>query len=92
MVLDKKRPLHVDKEKLKVIIFTQHYKIIGYIYIPKKGRLTDFLNKTLSGIESDVFIPITNAECFSIEDGRLQYVNEFVAVNKNHIHLILPYR
>ena len=70
--MDRKRPLHIDKECVKVIILTQHYKIIGDMYIPKSGRLSDYLNKTLAGAETDIFIPFTNAERFSVEDGKLQ--------------------
>lgn len=86
---EKKRPLHVDKETLRVIIFTHHYKIIGDMHIPRSGRLSDYLNRTLA---TDIFIPVTNAECFSIGDGQLKYVSEFIALNKNHIHLIFPYQ
>lgn len=89
--IDRKRPLHVDKEQVRVIIFTHHYKIIGDMYIIKSGRLTDFLNKTMAGVETDMFLPVTNAECFSMSDGQLKYISEFMAVNKNHIHLIFPY-
>ena len=92
MFKEKKRPLHVEKERIRVIIFTQHYKVVGDLYLPKGGRLTDFLNKTLSGIENDVFIPVTDAECFSIEDGKLKYVNDFIVINKNHIHFLFPYK
>ena len=92
MLYDKKRPLHIDKETVRVIIFTHHYKIIGDIYIPKSGRLSDFINKSLSGVETDMFIPITNAECFSMGDGQLKYISEFAAINKDHIHLIFPYK
>ena len=92
MELDKKRPLHVEKESLRVIIFTHHYKIVGDLYLPRKGRLSDFLNKTLAGAETDIFISVTNAECFSMEDGQLKYISEFISVNKNHIHLVFPFK
>ena len=90
--MDRKRPLHIDKECVRVIILTHHYKIIGDMYIPKSGRLSDYLNKTLAGAETDIFIPVTNAECFAVEDGKLKYIAEFISINKNHIHLIFPYK
>ena len=90
--IDKKRPLHIEKECVRVIILTHHYKIIGDMYIPRSGRLSDYLNKTLAGAETDIFIPVTNAECFAIEDGQLKYIAEFISINKNHIHLIFPYK
>ena len=92
MDIDKKRPLHIDKESLKVIIFTHHYKIIGDVHIPRGGRLSDYLNKTIGGLDTELFIPVSNSECFSISDGQLKYIAEFVSVNKNHIHLIFPYK
>ncbi len=92
METERKRPLHVDKEKLRVIIFTHHFKIIGDIYIPKSGRLTDYLNRTLGGGDTDSFIPVNNAECFSMLDSQLKYISDFVSLNKNQIHLIFPYK
>lgn len=92
METEKKRPLHIDKEKMRVIIVTHHFKIIGDVSIPKSGRLTDYLNRTLGGSDSDCFIPINNAECFSMSDGQLKYISDFVSLNKTQIHLILPYK
>jgi len=89
---ERKRPLHIDKETLRVIIFTHHFKIIGEVFIPRKGRLTDFLNRTLGGSDTDSFVPVTNAECFSMSDGQLKYIADFVSLNKNQIHLIFPYK
>jgi len=89
---EKKRPLHIDKEKLRVIIFTHHFKIIGDIFIPKSGRLTDYLNRTLGGSDSDSFIPVINAECFAMSDSQLKYISDFVNINKNQIHVIIPYK
>ena len=92
METEKKRPLHIDKEKLRVIIFTHHFKIIGDIFIPKSGRLTDYLNRTLGGSDSDSFIPVINAECFAMSDSQLKYISDFVNINKNQIHVIIPYK
>ena len=92
METERKRPLHIDKETLRVIIFTHHFKIIGEVFIPKSGRLTDFLNRTLGGSYTDSFVPVTNAECFSMSDGQLKYIADFVSLNKNQIHLIFPYK
>lgn len=92
METERKRPLHIDKETLRVIIFTHHFKIIGEVFIPKSGRLTDFLNRTLGGSDTDSFVPVTNAECFSMSDGQLKYIADFVSLNKNQIHLIFPYK
>ena len=92
METEKKRPLHIDKEKLRVIIFTHHFKIIGDVFIPKSGRLTDYLNRTLGGSDSDSFIPVINAECFAMSDSQLKYISDFVNINKNQIHVIIPYK
>lgn len=91
METEKKRPLHVDKDKLRVIIFTHHFKIIGEVFITKGGRLTDFLNRKLGGGDLDSFIPVVNVECFALSDSQLLYISDFVNVNKNQIHVITPY-
>ena len=91
MTSEGKRPLQIETEAVRVVIYTQQFKIIGNLHIPPHGRLSDFLNKTLGGVEKDLFLPVTQAECFSADDGKLKYVTEFLTIHKHHIHLVFPY-
>jgi len=83
---NKKRPLQVDREHINVTIYTQTLKFTGEIYVPLRGRISDYLNKTLRA--TDTFIPITNATCYDLEDKVLHY-SDYMALNKNQIQLIM---
>jgi hypothetical protein len=86
---DKKRPLQIDTEPLRVVVYSERLKIIGDIHIHPEGRISDFLNKTICA--PDTFIALTNVECFPL-DGSAPECSEFLLINKHHIHMITPYR
>ena len=88
------RPLHRQSEEVRVVIYTENFKIIGTIKIPVGGRLTDFLNKSVSN-NKDTFLAITNAECYEEccnkdNDSTLRYTAEFMTVHRDHIYMIIP--
>ncbi|MFZ3071699.1 MAG: hypothetical protein WA162_00445 [Thermodesulfobacteriota bacterium] len=85
-----KRPMQIDTDTVNVIIFTEQFKITGLVHVPFKGRITDFLNKSISGKDKDTFLPVTNARCTSLIDENICYEAEFIAVHRDHIHLIIP--
>ena len=84
------RPLQIETQAVLVLIFTQRFRIKGTLHIPHRGRVTDFLNKTLGSKSKDIFLPVTDAECYSLEDGKLKYSTKFLTVHKDHIHLLIP--
>lgn len=80
------KALKVEKEKVDVVIYTQHHRIEGTIHPHPSTRLTDFMNITTgSG-----FIPITDAKIYSLPDERLLYSVDFLNINKNYIIMIFP--
>lgn len=81
-----KRPLQVDREHVSVTIYTQNLRLTGEIYVPLKGRISDYLNKTLHA--ADTFIPITNATCYDLE-GKVLHHTDYMALNKNQIQLMM---
>ena len=83
-----KRPLQVDREHVYVNIYTQNLRVAGIIYVPLKGRISDYLNKTLHS--ADTFIPVTNATCYDLDGNIIQHA-DYLALNKCQIHLIMPH-
>ena len=77
----------IKKEKVLVEIQTLQNRIEGNVYLLPKTRITDTLNQ-----EGSHFIPVTDAKIYSLKSGGLVDEAEFVAINKNHVVLILEKR
>ncbi len=75
--------LKTGNEKTKVIILTNHYRIIGEIFLLPGARLTDYI------IGSNSAIAVTDAHVSSL-DGRLILSASFLNVDRNHIEVIIP--
>jgi hypothetical protein len=85
-----KRPLHISKHPVSVTIYTVHYKIRGTIHVPQHGRISDYLNKCFGGNSKDIFLPITAAECYSLDTDELKFSTKFITIHKDHIHIVIP--
>ncbi|MDH4227320.1 MAG: hypothetical protein OEV59_06160 [Deltaproteobacteria bacterium] len=83
-------PLRRTTDSARVIFYTDMFKIVGDVHHPVGGRVSDFLNKTISGQAREVFISVTNAECFSITTGQLVHKSKFMSIHKDHIHMAIP--
>jgi len=75
--------MKVPKEITRLVIYTSQYKIIGDYHIQPGSRLSDNLN-VRNGRE---FLPITNAEIFSV-DGKKLTQAPFMQINKRHIVMV----
>ncbi len=75
--------MRVDKEKKKVDIYTDRYKITGYIHVLSRARLTD----AIEGIsKQSKFLPVTDA-VIVFNDGTRKEV-DFLLVRINEIEMI----
>jgi len=72
------------REPLKVIIYLEHCKILGTIYLDLNSRLSDFINSEIE------FIPVRDAVVESIEGRKWSYKVKFMNLNKNYIVSIFP--
>jgi hypothetical protein len=90
MVEFKKFAAKAKKDNINVLIYVHGYKILGTVYLPLGGRLTDFLNTKGLGAEGEIFIPVTDASIFTIDDGSLIHYTPFLNVNKDKILFIFP--
>lgn len=74
-----------DADRQKVIIFTHHFEVKGYISIYQGVRLTDYMN------ESNAFISVTNAEVkHHAQAGATLLKSSFLNVRKDDIEIIVP--
>lgn len=77
--------MHVPKEKIKVTILVERFRIVGDMYRYPGARLLDLVN-----IKDSAFIPITDAQIYSLSDGKLLHTAGFLGVNRNAITLFYP--
>ena len=71
-------------EKLPVIILTDKFRIKCKINLLRGVRLTDFIRT-----ERD-FIPVLEAEVWSLENPQKIISTEFLNISKSHIQIITP--
>ena len=90
MVEFRKFTTKTKKDIINVLVYVSGYKILGTVYLPLGGRLTDFLNTKGLGAEGEVFIPITDARIYDITDGSLIHSTPFLNINKDRILFIFP--
>ncbi|MGA1841354.1 MAG: hypothetical protein ACMUIU_12075 [bacterium] len=90
MVEFRKYTAKTKKDSINVIVYVSGYKILGTVYLPLGGRLTDFLNTKGLGAEGEVFIPVTDASIYSISDDSLIHYTPFLSINKDNILFIFP--
>lgn len=74
----------IPKDRMAVRIYTEDFIIEGIAYLPKGGRLSDYINIDRR------FIPITEAVMRSLADGKEIQKMEALMLNRNFVIIILP--
>jgi len=77
--------MHVPKEKTRVVILADRFRIVGNMHTYPGARLLDIVN-----VKDTAFIPITEAEIYSLADGKLLHRTDFMGVNRNAINFFYP--
>ncbi len=77
--------MHVPKEKIKVTILVDRFRIVCEMYKYPGARLLDIVN-----IKDTAFIPVTDADIFSLADGKKLYTATFLGINRNAINFFFP--
>ncbi|MEA3369419.1 MAG: hypothetical protein U9Q24_03625 [Candidatus Ratteibacteria bacterium] len=77
-------PHVIPKDRMAVRIYTENFIIEGIAYLPKGGRLSDYINVDRR------FIPITEAVVRSLADGKEIQKMEILMLNRNFVIVILP--
>ncbi len=79
--------VYTSKDKVRVVVLTERFRMEGEMHVLAGSRLTDSLNS-----KAKDFIAITNVAVYSLNDGLLLYEPEYVAVNRESITAIFPLR
>lgn len=77
--------MHVPKEKVKVTILVDRFRIVCNLFKYPGARLLDILN-----IKDNSFIPVTDAEIYSLADGKKLYNAAFLGINRNAVNFFFP--
>lgn len=77
--------VYTSKDKVRVVVLTERFRMEGEMHVLAGSRLTDALNS-----KAKDFIAITNVEVYSLSDGLLAYEPEYVAINREAVVAIFP--
>lgn len=77
--------MHVPKETVRVTILVDRFRVVGNMYKYPGARLLDLVN-----IKDNAFIPLTDADIFSLADGKKLYRAPFLGINRNSINFFFP--
>jgi hypothetical protein len=80
------QPLRVEKDRMGVVIYTQHLRVEGYLHLRPGSRLTDFLDLAAAGN----FMAVTDAKVYSWAEGTPLYQADVIDVNRNFIVMVIP--
>lgn len=78
--------MHIDKEKIRITALVDRFRIVGNMYMYPGARLTDLVN-----VKEQAYIPITEAEIYSLGDGKLLQKAEFLGLNRNRVSFFYPH-
>lgn len=76
---------YIKKEKLRVVVYTEHYRIIGNIYFVPGTRLTDTLN-----VKVKDFIPLTEVVVMDNKENAILVEVPYLAVYRDSILFVHP--
>ncbi len=77
--------VYTNKDRVRVMIATNVYRIEGEMYVLSGSRLTDALNS-----KAKDFFAITDAKIFDLTTQELLFEPTYAAVNRDSIALIFP--
>ena len=77
--------MHVPKEKIKVAILVERFRIVGYMYKYPGARLLDIVN-----VKDTAFLPVTDAEIYSLADGQKLASAYFLGINRKTVSFFYP--
>lgn len=77
--------MHIDKEKTRVVMLVDRFRIIGDMFMYPGARLLDIVN-----VKEQKFLPLTDAQIFSLKDGKLLHSTSFLAVNRSAVNFFYP--
>ncbi|MCX7831421.1 MAG: hypothetical protein N2440_00735 [Actinobacteria bacterium] len=76
---------YIKKEKLRVVVYTEQYRIVGNIYFVPGTRLTDTLN-----VKVKDFIPLTEVVVMDNKENAVLVEVPYLAVYRDSILFVHP--
>jgi hypothetical protein len=77
--------VYATKDKVRVTVIMDAYRIEGDIHILVGSRLTDALNS-----KAKDFFAITNAKVYRVTGDEVMWETEYLAVNRESIACLFP--
>jgi hypothetical protein len=77
--------MHVPKEKVRVTILVDRFRVVGDMYKFPGARLIDLVN-----MKDTAYIPVTEADVFSLADGKLLFHATFIGINRYVMTFFYP--
>lgn len=77
--------MHVPKEKKRIVMLVDRFRIVGDMHHFPGARMMDLVN-----VKDNAFFPVTDAEIFSLADGKLLHKAAFVGVCLNAVSFFYP--
>lgn len=77
--------MYTEKDKVRVVVITEHYRVEGNMHVLAGSRLTDALNS-----KAKEFLAVTEAKLWNIREGDMMYETPYIAINRSAIDAIFP--
>ena len=77
--------VYTNKDRVRISIATNIYRVEGEMYVLSGSRLTDALNS-----KAKDFFAITDAKVYDVSSGELLFEPSYLAVNRDAITVIFP--
>lgn len=77
--------MYTSKDKVRVVVITNHYRLEGDMHVLSGSRLTDSLNS-----KAKDFLAVTDASIYRVGDDTLLYSAAYLALNREAIDVIFP--
>lgn len=77
--------MHIEKEKIRVTMLVDRFRLVGDMHRYPGARLLDLVN-----VKETTFMPMTDVEIYSLNDGKLLQRTSFLGVNVRTISLFYP--
>jgi len=77
--------IKVDKEEKRITVYTDSYKITGKVFLPRGGRISDFLG----GITEKRFIPVKEVIVTDFSGNEVCKSN-FINLNTERVVYVVP--
>jgi hypothetical protein len=75
--------MHTHKEKVKVVVYVDDWRVEGELHVLSESRLTDALNARLKD-----FLAITNATIYDAKTGERLVTTRFLDINRTSISIV----